>query len=88
MRSRWDGRSEIRPGQIYAGPLLVADAFSTLWSPGLDGPFRIAGSLLLGKNQEFQGTQSEMPALHARIILQPVSLPSQEMGAQLERTAL
>ena len=54
----------------------------------LDGPFRIAGSLLLERNQECQGTQSEIPGLRIAIILQPVSLLGQEMGAQLERTAL
>ncbi|NBQ02953.1 MAG: hypothetical protein EBU27_07015, partial [Opitutae bacterium] len=91
-RSGADGmdRSEIRPGQIYAGPILVADAFSTLWvAEGWTVRSGSQGSLLLERNQECQGTQNEMPAVARRELFSSRFLClAEEMGAQLERTAL
>ena len=83
-------RSEIRPGQIYKGPLLVADAFSTLWvAEGWTVRSGSQGSLLLERNQECQGTQNEMPAAARRELFSSRFLClAEEMGAQLERTAL
>jgi 5-oxoprolinase (ATP-hydrolysing) len=91
-RSGADGmdRSEISPGQIYAGPLLVADAFSTLWvAEGWTVRSGSQGSLLLERNQEYQGTQNDMPAAARRELFSSRFLClAEEMGAQLERTAL
>ena len=83
-------RSEIRPDQIYAGPLFVADSFSTLWvAAGWTVRSGSQGSLLLERNQEYQGTQNEMPEAASRELFSSRFLClAEEMGAQLERTAL
>jgi 5-oxoprolinase (ATP-hydrolysing) len=83
-------RTDIKPDQIYSGPLLVADSFSTLWvAEGWTVRSGSQGSLLLERNQECQGTQNEMPAVARRELFSSRFLClAEEMGTQLERTAL
>jgi 5-oxoprolinase (ATP-hydrolysing) len=83
-------RTDIKPDQIYSGPLLVADSFSTLWvAEGWTVCSGSQGSLLLERNQECQGTQNEMPAVARRELFSSRFLClAEEMGTQLERTAL
>ena len=67
-RSGADGmdRSEIRPGQIYAGPLLVADAFSTLWvAVGWTVRSGSQGVCCWKETKNFKGRKVKYPRLHA-----------------------
>lgn len=83
-------RTDIKPDQIYSGPLLVADSFSTLWvAEGWTVCSGSQGSLLLERNQECQWAQKEMPAVARRELFSSRFLClAEEMGTQLERTAL
>ena len=83
-------RSEIRPDQVYVGPILVQDSFSTLWvAEGWTVRSGSQGSLLLERNQALQWAQNEMPTSARRELFSSRFLCLvEEMGAQLERTSL
>ena len=82
-------RDAIEPGERIAGPCLVADDFGTLWiEKGWTACMGTRGSLLLELN-ECMGSSLSFPAAARRELFASRFLCLvEEMGAQLERTAL
>ena len=82
-------REEIAPGESLAGPCLVADDFGTLWiEEGWTARKGTRGSLLL-EADESEGSGVSFPAVARRELFASRFLCLvDEMGAQLERTAL
>ncbi len=82
-------RDAIEPGERIAGPCLVADDFGTLWiEKGWTACMGTRGSLLLEMN-ECTGSSLSFPAAARRELFASRFLCLvEEMGAQLERTAL
>ena len=82
-------REEIAPGESLAGPCLVADDFGTLWiEEGWTARKGTRGSLLL-EADESEGPGVSFPTAARRELFASRFLCLvDEMGAQLERTAL
>lgn len=82
-------REEISPGERIAGPSLVADNFGTLWiEKGWTAYKGTRGSLLLELDESVDSSLSIPEAARRELFSSRFLCLVEEMGAQLERTAL
>ena len=82
-------RDAIEPGERIAGPCLVADDFGTLWiEKGWIACMGTRGSLLLELNECTDSSLSFPAAARRELFASRFLCLVEEMGAQLERTAL
>jgi 5-oxoprolinase (ATP-hydrolysing) len=82
-------RDAIEPGQRIAGPCLLADDFGTLWiENGWSACKGTRGSLLLELDESADSSLSIPAAARRELFSSRFLCLVEEMGAQLERTAL
>ena len=82
-------REQIAPGERMAGPCLVADDFGTLWiEKGWSARKGTRGSLLLERIQSAHAEESIPSSARRELFSSRFLCLVEEMGAQLERTAL
>ena len=83
-------RATLSSSEIYGGPLLVTDTYSTLWV-GSDWTVRVGskGTLLLEKFTTQESPEDTAPLMARRELFSNRFLClAEEMGSQLQRTAL